>query len=505
MAFITDKHQVKSGVIIFRRTDVEHRNWYCRVKLPKVDRYKTVSLKTADRETAIDLAVEQDSDVRYAIKHNVPVFNRPFSDIGKEYIDEQERRAKGGEISLGRVRRVRSVVEGKLQEYVGTTQVQMIGLERWEGYPGWRRANGEGRMARPGFTRPRTDEEVAQSEKAAAAAEAARKKAVRDKTDTRKHPVANARAKKKSEDWIIVSDATIRMEMSIFVAVMRYAADKRYVALDRRFGIQPNLKKVRRDEFTLEEYRRLHSMARGWVNQAANETSKWYRDVAYNFMLIMCNTGMRPSEARNLRWRDVTHAKDRDGRDIVVLFVSGKGKSRKLIAPVAQNAGEYIERIKKLSVANEPDDPVFTTSNGKSTPSLYHNLIQEMLKHARLRNGPSGIPRSTYCFRHTYATLRLSEGVDVYFLAEQMGTSVKMIEEHYGHVNTVKHADRVLHGMGNWEPPAPKKPDDATKKTKRKQRSRKATTEPNKQKASDAKAARAAALRQNNSSFKKHS
>ncbi|AGH97676.1 hypothetical protein [Micavibrio aeruginosavorus] len=27
-----------------------------------------------------------------------------------------------------------------------------------------------------------------------------------------------------------------------------------------------------------------------------------------------------------------------------------------------------------------------------------------------------------------------------------------MIEDHYGHVNAVKHADRVLHGMGSWEP-----------------------------------------------------
>ena len=36
-------------------------------------------------------------------------------------------------------------------------------------------------------------------------------------------------------------------------------------------------------------------------------------------------------------------------------------------------------------------------------------------------------------------------------LAEQMGTSVKMIENHYGHVNTIKHADRVLMGIGGWE------------------------------------------------------
>jgi hypothetical protein len=42
--------------------------------------------------------------------------------------------------------------------------------------------------------------------------------------------------------------------------------------------------------------------------------------------------------------------------------------------------------------------------------------------------------------------------VDAYFLAEQMGTSVKMIEDHYGHANTIRHADRVLQGMAGWEP-----------------------------------------------------
>lgn len=81
------------------------------------------------------------------------------------------------------------------------------------------------------------------------------------------------------------------------------------------------------------------------------------------------------------------------------------------------------------------------------------SLIADLLDKANLREGTQGVPRSTYCFRHTYATLRLQEGVDVYFLAEQMGTSVQMIEQHYGHVNTIKHADRVLQGMTGWELP----------------------------------------------------
>jgi integrase len=74
-----------------------------------------------------------------------------------------------------------------------------------------------------------------------------------------------------------------------------------------------------------------------------------------------------------------------------------------------------------------------------------------LLKYAELRDGPSGIPRTTYCFRHTYATFRLSAGVDVYLLAQQMGTSVKMIEQHYGHLNTIRHADRLLIGIGGWD------------------------------------------------------
>ena len=40
MAFVTDKAELKPGLIIFRRGDVDHRMWYCRMKIPKADRYK---------------------------------------------------------------------------------------------------------------------------------------------------------------------------------------------------------------------------------------------------------------------------------------------------------------------------------------------------------------------------------------------------------------------------------------------------------------------------------
>ena len=395
MAFIVDKEELKPGLVIFRRGDVVHRNFYCRVKLPKGDRYKTYSLKTPEVIVARQMAYRKEADIEFRIEHDVPVFNRPFREVAEEYIKLLERRAQFGEVSADSLKNTANRCRRVLDDYVGSTQIHLIGQDRWTNYPTWRRETGKGRSRE------------------------------------------------------LISDATIGAEMGAFKAVMNFAISKKYVSASQRFEGKPKLKTMRRDEFTVEEYRKLHSFGRKWMKEATTPQGEWYRAMCYNFMLIMCNTGMRPPEAKNLRWRDIMPAKDRDGREIVVLFVQGKGKSRKLVAP--KSVGDYLDRVRGLSKATKSDDPVFTIINGKPAKYLYSDTVQDLLTESGLRMGQSGIARSTYCFRHTYATFRLSEGFDVYILAEQMGASVKMIEQHCGHVNTIKHADRVLMGMAGWE------------------------------------------------------
>lgn len=213
------------------------------------------------------------------------------------------------------------------------------------------------------------------------------------------------------------------------------------------------LSKVQREEFTPQEYRKLHTFARKWIKEARSDLGTWYRTIAYNFLLIMCNTGMRPSEAKNLRWRDVETKTDKQDRAFVVLSVRGKGKFRSLVA--ASSVAEYLSRIRAISKATKPDDHVFTNDKGKASRTLYYSLIERLLIDSGLQMSSSGSRRSTYCFRHTFATFRLTEGVDVYFLAKQMGTSVKMIEDHYGHITPVKNADQILKGLPGWEMGAP--------------------------------------------------
>jgi integrase len=55
----------------------------------------------------------------------------------------------------------------------------------------------------------------------------------------------------------------------------------------------------------------------------------------------------------------------------------------------------------------------------------------------------AGKNRTLYSLRHTYATFRLEEGVDIHTLAKQMGTSVGMIERHYSKLTPMLSAERL--------------------------------------------------------------
>ncbi|WP_413207599.1 hypothetical protein [Rhodospirillum sp. A1_3_36] len=214
MTFITDKEELKPGLIIFRRGDVvHHRNWYCRIKLPQADRYKTYSLKTSDTHAAREHAFDYDADLRFRIKHDVPVFNRPFREVGKEYLALQEERANRGEISASRVKKLRAVIEGALERYTGSRQVHLIGNELWDGYPAWRRENGAGRNKRNGVR-----EVSAELEQQLATQEStARVKALQSRGIRRgKSLTAQLAASQEGATVAFISDSTIRFEMSIF-------------------------------------------------------------------------------------------------------------------------------------------------------------------------------------------------------------------------------------------------------------------------------------------------
>jgi len=104
--------------------------------------------------------------------------------------------------------------------------------------------------------------------------------------------------------------------------------------------------------------------------------------------------------------------------------------------------GSLLDEWKEISDFTKDSDLVFyaVKENNPDTQNVcdvsvsFKNFLKEIGKLENER----GKVRTLYSLRHTYATLRLEAGVEVYNLAKNMGTSVQQIEWHYGHVNTKK-------------------------------------------------------------------
>lgn len=85
---------------------------------------------------------------------------------------------------------------------------------------------------------------------------------------------------------------------------------------------------------------------------------------------------------------------------------------------------------------------IFVDQDGLPIRALNRGF-SSLLEAADLLFDSNGNRREAYSLRHYYATQRLLSGVSVYVLAENMGTSVAMIEKYYGHVRPELAADEL--------------------------------------------------------------
>ena len=232
-------------------------------------------------------------------------------------------------------------------------------------------------------------------------------------------------------------------ENVVLRGIFKTAVRKGYLAEAQLPCIKPktanNAKKQRRrPAFTRDEYQRLYRFMRGWVCEGRNQDR---RLLLRDYVLILMGSGMRPgTETDALKWQDVElDYVDGDGNRHVRLWVKGKTGKRELIA--MPNTRAYLKRIqerRRVVLGADPplDEFVFALPDGTAVKEdSMRQLFTKLLKAADLLTDRRGDRRVLYSLRHTYATFRLVYGkVSVYALKENMGTSVQMIEKHYGHL-----------------------------------------------------------------------
>ena len=85
---------------------------------------------------------------------------------------------------------------------------------------------------------------------------------------------------------------------------------------------------------------------------------------------------------------------------------------------------------------------VFCHKDGSEIGS-FKKSFAALLKSAKVERDTHGQVRTLYSLRHTYATFRLQNGVHQFTLAKNMGTSVAMLEQYYGHTSNITSADEL--------------------------------------------------------------
>ena len=235
---------------------------------------------------------------------------------------------------------------------------------------------------------------------------------------------------------------TLSMELQCLRKIFEFAVRKNLVMKGEvpsaRIPKMHHLAAQRRPAFSREEWDTLQLKLRDWPAQTNHASIQYRRKLLYAYTSIMGATGMRTNDAWKLQWKHIVEFKQ-SGRIYIEITAFGKPTSGKPSRALTgqPHAVMCYQSWKRQSRYTEPDDFVFSYSKGVAWDPKH--MLREALEEFGLLKDPiSGENRTPYSIRHTYATLRLEAGVPIHLLAKQMGTSVGMIEKHYGHVNLRK-------------------------------------------------------------------
>jgi len=149
----------------------------------------------------------------------------------------------------------------------------------------------------------------------------------------------------------------------------------------------------------------------------------------YPFIYTQFWTGIRPSEATALKWGSIdldrgtfSITRSRHLGEENTTKTKGSWRTIRLLP----NVEDLLKQSKPLRVTEV--DYLFTNTEGGplDQDQWRKDYWYKSLRALSIRE------RKFYATRHTYISVALSAGVNIKWLAEQCGTSVAMIEKHYG-------------------------------------------------------------------------
>ena len=338
--------------------------------------YITETLKTSNEDEANQKAFERLLEIKIAEKRGSSLNRHTVADAIDEFIAEYEDKlAKGlSGHTKNMLRLYRKSICRYWKEYVGKIPLASISLADMESYENWRASYWQNWID----------------------AQKARKRGsvpIRLRSDGSIRLPSNAKLR--------ASNRTVGWEINSFKSFLGWARRKGLYQGDAILFVFKNGSSSRRSAFTPLEYNRITSVMRrkSWMKVGKHQNDPRlarYRKMLRAYVLFLSNTGLRVGEARNVRWQDVTFAKNKEGEETCKVWVAqsySKVQKRREVVGMAKSAGVIRELQADRRSTNDfsqPSDFIWCDELGRVIRGFPRGVQQsaegcERLKWMRIR------------------------------------------------------------------------------------------------------------------------
>lgn len=242
--------------------------------------------------------------------------------------------------------------------------------------------------------------------------------------------------KKRQRNGKAPSRSTLHQEIVCLRQVLKFARRHGWLELmpDLSDPYRASSKVSHRAWFSPVEYKQFYEAARDRAKNPKKERWRSACEDLYDYILFGANSGLRPDEMKRLQARDVEIVEDGAGRERI-LHIAVRGKRGTGWAKSTPGAVFPFIRIRKRHNL-QPKDLIF--------PTIQRELFNTLLAELDMKKDREGNSRTFYSLRHTYISMRLLEGADIYQVAKNCRTSVEMIEKHYAaHIKDMIDAEAI--------------------------------------------------------------
>lgn len=383
---IVEEHAILDGEVKLIRTTKSGNFWSMSCWLREEGKCYRRSMRTRNLDEAKELARQQYFKLKADINSGNKIFSKTAEEFVQDFIEYKTREANAGIISHGRVKTISTSLNRWFLRFVGhKKKLEKISRYDFEEYYVWRR--------------------------------------------------------KKAED---VRNATLINERALISSLFKFGMQRGYLNYDQT-PIFPrlNVKKSnveRRDEFDADEWEKIYRSFRRWISKSKDEKEKEQRKFIRDFIILSANTGLRFGEMRKLKWRMIktyeTDKKNIRGENQIHAEIRVPEDTKTGARTAIGRRGDIFNRIKGYSKHTKKDDWIFVDNEtGEQIhKKVYYKQWHLLMKECGLDDSNKNL--SYYSLRHTYITFRLLEGTNVFFLSENCGNSVKVIQEHYAHIKS---------------------------------------------------------------------